>query len=137
MNSSVNVENSSRLLWHSILLLICSFVPFFVKAVEYLALESYVPMAVFFVFLLYVFLSLRKNEARGLRAVRRWAFVLLAWSLLRTGIMVLLYFFNTGEAHPLNQLNTPFILLTLLHVLLAAVLLRKQKAVVQAFAFLR
>ncbi len=123
--------------WPFGLLLFCSFVPFFIKAVEYIALQSYVPIIVFAALAFLVFNALRSNTAKGLRAVKRWAYLLFAWSLLRTGIMVLLYFFSIGEAHPLNQLNVSFVLITLLHVLLAVALLRKRTAVVQAFAVLR
>lgn len=136
-SETLHADHGIRLLWPYGFLLIGSFVPFLMKAVEFLRIQSYVPFVVFVVLLLFVCLSLRKHADVGLRAVRRWAYALLAWSILRAGIMVLLYFFNIGQAHPLNQLNAAFILITLLHVVLAVVLLRKQTDVVQSFAFLR
>ena len=113
------------------LLILLSFVPFLVKAVDYAMLGSFVPLVVFSVFGVIVGLGVRAGLKAERLAVKIWASALILWGTVRLGLMGLFKTVDIGEAHPANQVTAWYAVLSLAHLLLGIYLYRGNRRTVQ------
>ncbi len=95
-----------------------SFVPFLVKAIDYLLIGAYVPIAVFATLAVLVARGFWRGNASRRRAIRVWAVAIILWALARLGILVLFALTSVSEAAIEASFNLGFVLVSLAFLVL-------------------
>jgi len=111
--------------WRMILLF--SFVPLTVKAIDYAVLGSFTPLWVLLGFGLVVIGGLYLSPRAARFAVGLWAVVLVLWGVVRFGLMGMLLSVDIGEVHPVHQINAGYVAWSLAHIVAGAYLYRRRK----------
>ena len=122
---NLKITESPQRIWLGLVVL--SFLPLLFKGLVYALLESYLPIALFFVFGVFVAWGINKGARAGLWAVRTWAFALILWGLARLGVMGLFLFFEIEETHIEAQMTLWYVLLSLAYIILGFYLWRSSK----------
>lgn len=117
-------ENAAVLETKTKWLLIVSFVPFLVKAVDYSFLDAYVPVIGLVFFMGLIVLASHQLVISRRLAIRGWAGAIVLWGLARILIMGLFLFTSVSEAHVESQLTLWYVLTSIMHIGVGVVLWR-------------
>ncbi len=99
-----------------IAILSVSFLPLLVKACVYIPHGRFLPSVLLCAFIGLIVLGMRHSPERGGSALKIWAIAMIAWAVIRLGLMILLQVDDIGEAHPGHQMNVWYVLISLLHL---------------------
>jgi hypothetical protein len=77
---------------------------FLIKGLEYLLIDSYVPILFIFTVIVIIFWSFSSNQKNHHRILKFWAILIIIWSISRLGIWLILEIdLNLTESHIREQ----------------------------------
>jgi hypothetical protein len=105
-------------------LVVASFVPLAVKAIDYVTLGAFVPLIVLGICVGLVALGGLVGPRALVVTLGFWAAALVAWSVVRLGLIPLVLLVDIGEAHPSHQISLWYVLLSVALLLTGVTLWR-------------
>jgi hypothetical protein len=105
--------------------LILSFIPLLVKALSYLSIGGYAPVAVFCLFVGFILWSIKAGPKAEKRGIKIWSVAIVLWGVVRISLMVLFLVAPLSEAHVQSQFTVWYVLTSLFHILLGLYLFRQ------------
>lgn len=105
-----------------------SFVPFAVKAVDYLLIGSLVPLLVLVLLAVLVAVGWRFGGAAQRRALRTWAVAMVLWALARLGLLAMFELTGITEAAIEASFGTGYVLVSLAFLALGVTFYRAAPA---------